>query len=257
MVLRGTVYSRTLEMETGLTVITPNDYGQAETYRVCYVLHGLCGGSADFSNYSMLPYFAYDKDIVFICPEVHRSFYTDTAYGMKYFTYVSEELPRLTNLVFRVSASREDTAVIGCSMGGYGALKCALNRPETFGVCAAFAPGTVYMKEFLDGCRKSGQALFPDLYGVFGEELCCRETDDISALIEHFPAESEKPAIRLYCGKQDWLYATSRRLSETLKTHDFPFTYEEFEGKHDFYSFNEGVRRFVEAWKKNEKPHEG
>ena len=65
MVLRGSVYSNTLNMETGLSVITPNDYGQTNRYRVCYVLHGLCGGNGDYSNYTMLPYFAYDKDILF------------------------------------------------------------------------------------------------------------------------------------------------------------------------------------------------
>lgn len=251
MVLRGTVYSRSLEMETGLTVITPNDYGQAKVYRVCYCLHGLCGGNQDFSNHTNLSYLAYDKDIIFLCPEVQRSFYMDTAYGMKYFTYVADELPHLAKLTFNISASREDTAVIGCSMGGYGALKLAFSKPETFGAVAAFAPGIIRLKEYLDEIRRTGKTDFPDLYGVLGKDLPYREKDDLAVLAKNYPKHMQKPDVFLYCGKEDWLHDSSIELSSLLKELSFPFIYEEYEGKHDFFAFNEGLKRFIEAWKKS------
>lgn len=251
MVLRGSVYSRTLEMETGLTVITPNDYGQAEKYRVCYVLHGLCGGNADFSNYTMLPYFAYDKDIIFICPEVQRSIYTDTEYGLKYFTYVSEELVHTAKLVFNISSKREDTAVMGCSMGGYGALKCALSRPDVFGWCGAFAPAFLYMTEYTDECRKNGKVEIPDLYGIFGRDLNCPPEDDIQKLVEKNANNTLKPKIFVTCGKDDFLLDDNRRFAEEMNNSGFDFKYEEIAGTHDFYSFNEGAKKFTDYFYNN------
>lgn len=250
MVLRGSVYSNVLEMETGISVITPNDYGQAEKYRVCYVLHGLCGGNADFSNYTMLPYFAYDKDIIFICPEVQRSFYADTEYGLKYFTYVAEELPHLAKLVFNISASREDTAVVGCSMGGYGALKCALTFPDVFGYCGAFAPGCLYLEEYLDECRKKEKIDFPDFYGIFGKNLEYKPENDIIHLLKNADKSEPKPKIFVTCGKDDWLLNDNLRFAEDIKKYSIDFTYTQIEGQHDFYSFNDGLKRFIDYFSK-------
>lgn len=251
MVLRGSVYSNTLGMETGLSVITPNDYGQAKRYRVCYVLHGLCGGNADFSNYTMLPYFAYDKDILFLCPEVQRSFYTDTDYGMAYFRYVCRELPHLAKLVFNISAEREDTAVIGCSMGGYGALKCALTAPETFGVCGALAPGCLFLKEYLEECRQKKEIDFPDFYGIFGKDLTYQPENDIIYLSQQLAADPkrEKPRLFISVGEQDWLLPDNRRFADFLRPLPFDLQYEEIPGEHDFYAFNEGIKRFISWWK--------
>ena len=248
MVLRGSVYSNTLDMETGLSVITPNDYGQAERYRVCYVLHGLCGGNGDYSNYTMLPYFAYDKDILFLCPEVQRSFYANTDYGMAYFSFVCDELPRIANLIFNISAKREDTAILGGSMGGYGALKCALTRPDRFGTCGAFAPAPLYLNEWLQKGQETGAPEFPDLFGIFGKTLTPREADDLPSLLRSFPQDMPKPALFLTVGKDDPFLSDCRRFRRNLQDAAIPFSYEEIDGGHDFYAFNAALRRFIEQW---------
>ena len=249
MVLRGSVYSNTLNMETGLSVITPNDYGQTNRYRVCYVLHGLCGGNGDYSNYTMLPYFAYDKDILFLCPEVQRSFYTDTDYGMAYFSFITEELPNLAKLVFNISAKREETAVVGGSMGGYGALKCALTHPEIFGACAAFAPAPLYLNEWLQKGRESGETEFPDLYGIFGKQLLSSDKDDLPSLLRAFSPDAPKPVLSITVGKDDPFLADCRRFHQELQSLAFPASYQEIDGGHDFYSFNAALRQFIEEWK--------
>jgi putative tributyrin esterase len=56
-------------------------------------------------------------------PQVH---------GGRYWTFLSEELPALVARFFRVSDRPQDTFVAGLSMGGYGALKWALRRPDQF-----------------------------------------------------------------------------------------------------------------------------
>ena len=54
------------------------------------------------------------------------------------FDYVSAELPELVYANF--PADPERTGIFGHSMGGHGALICAMKRPERFRSCSAFAP---------------------------------------------------------------------------------------------------------------------
>ena len=53
-------------------------------------------------------------------------------------SYVAEELPELVGARFPADASR--MGVFGHSMGGHGALVCALKHPARFRSCSAFAP---------------------------------------------------------------------------------------------------------------------
>lgn len=54
------------------------------------------------------------------------------------FDYASRELPELIFANFPADAGR--AGVFGHSMGGHGALLCALKQPERFRSCSAFAP---------------------------------------------------------------------------------------------------------------------
>ena len=53
-------------------------------------------------------------------------------------SYVAEELPELVGA--RFPADKNRMGVFGHSMGGHGALTCALKHPQRFRSCSAFAP---------------------------------------------------------------------------------------------------------------------
>lgn len=55
MILRGHFFSSTLEMETGISLLLPKTDGERRPYKVVYLLHGLCGRSGDWIDYTMLP----------------------------------------------------------------------------------------------------------------------------------------------------------------------------------------------------------
>ena len=78
-------------------------------------------------------------------PEGHHSFYSNMVYGGKYFTYLTEELPKVLAATFQISTRREDTFIAGLSMGGYGALMCGLRRPDRYGGCAGFALSLIHI----------------------------------------------------------------------------------------------------------------
>ena len=72
-------------------------------------------------------------------PEVQRSFYTTGKVGIDYFHYVADELPAICGKWFHLDQRRENTFIAGESMGGYGAVKIALNRPGRYEAVASLS----------------------------------------------------------------------------------------------------------------------
>ena len=253
MILRGNVYSKKLEMETGITVIAPNDYRNNEPYQVVYLLHGLMGRSGDWADYTMLPEYAKDYHAVFIMPEAARSFYFDMRYGLQYFSYVKDELPLICQSIFNISAEREDTAVMGASMGGYGALKCALSSPEKYGYCCAFSSACLFMKEALENqglevMKKEtrelhGDQLVIDFEAALGENLDWAEKDDILELAKRAKDQPLRPKIYCTCGTEDYLHEDHLKFREKMAMLDLDFCYEEWTGSHNWYFFNESIEK--------------
>ena len=251
MILKGSVFSNILNMETGLTVLAPNHIKQEGSYKIVYLLHGLCGSSGDWLNYTMLPVYAGEYDVIFVMPEVARSFYTDMRYGLKYFTYVTDELPKICKSIFNISAKREDTLVVGSSMGGYGALKCALSKPEQYGACCAFSSACLFLKEGLDAQRKDpegmkaiyGEQLINDFYAAFGENLEWSPDNEILELARKVSDQPVKPKVYLTCGISDYFRQDNQRFSNEMKDLNLDFEYEEWEGEHNWHFFDEAIKR--------------
>ncbi|MDY4609985.1 MAG: alpha/beta hydrolase-fold protein [Sphaerochaetaceae bacterium] len=256
MILKGSVSSHILEMETGITVITPADIVPEQSRKVVYLLHGLYGGNGDWVNYTMLPYFAWDYRATFIMPEVARSFYTDMEHGQRFFTYITEELPRLCEGTFNISSKREDTAVIGVSMGGYGALKAALTVPSRYGCCCAMSSVWLFLKESLEDLRtergrkvalaRYGKQMVDDMHSIFGDDLAWRPDCELLELAKQTQQERGKPRIYCACGTEDYLRADNLRFAAEMEKLELDFTYEEWKGRHDWYFFNEALKKSLE-----------
>jgi S-formylglutathione hydrolase FrmB len=226
---------------------------------VIYLFHGLRGHHGSWLDNSMLPVFAKDYNAVFIMPDAEKSFYTDMKYGGKFFTWVGKELPALCKKVFHISAKRVDTALIGWSLGGYGALKCALSYPGRYGFCGAISSSPLYLKKIVGALRSRGgewaredpanAALLLDLYAALGEDLPYNPANDVSELAKRASRAAHRPAIYSACGRSDALYAENLRFRDDMKKLKFDFTFEEWDGGHDWEFFNKALRRALEKWR--------
>jgi len=258
MILRGYYRSDTLHTTENIQFIIP-DSGTGP-FRVVYLLHGLHGNQGTWIDDTMLPYYSRKYDAIFVIPEAGRSFYCDQKYGRKYFSFMSEELPRISRTIFNISTRWEDTAVMGCSMGGYGALKLALSKPDQFGFCGSIAAACIYLQPILDGLRedpdsyrKKGpeeEAILGDLYAIYGDDLEYLPENDISALVKNFPAGKPMPTIYSTCGTEDNLREENLKLKDAMQDTAFDFTYEEWSGGHEWYFFNEALKKTLEFWYK-------
>jgi S-formylglutathione hydrolase FrmB len=263
MILRGDYRSGILHTTVNVQFLIPEKGSQTEVekpYKVVYLLHGLHGNEGSWLNNSMLPYYGKKYNVIFVMPEAGRSFYCDLKYGRKYYTFITDELPQICKRIFNISSRREDTAVMGYSMGGLGSLKLALTKPEQYGFCGAISSACLYFGPILEKLRMDitsylkleteAEDILKDLYNIYGESLEYRKDGDILELVKNFPADKPKPKIYAVCGTEDNLYKDNLKFNEEMKETTFDFTFEEWPGGHDWYFFNEALKKTLEFWHK-------
>lgn len=240
-ILEMSYYSVALKQSVTLNVILPeiNKYADGVgredgEYKTLYLLHGLSGEFSHWLRYTSIERYAKKYNIAVVMPNVNRSWYTDTAYGINYFTFVTEELPLVCRSYFKgMSDKREDNFIAGLSMGGYGAVKAALVCPEVFGGCASLSGS-------LDITRRGRPYDLEEWRGIFGFDLESAAQlegtkHDVFALTEQNKKDG-KPFAKmfLWCGTEDSLISVNRNYRDLLCKLNIEHTYKESEGDHSW-----------------------
>ena len=242
-----TYRSAALKMNVTVSVVLPEKKGGAGapgegTFKTLYLLHGLTDNHTDWIRKSNIERYAMEHGIAVVMPEVARSWYTDTRYDMKYFTFVADELPAVCRSYFKgMSPRREDNLIAGLSMGGYGALKVALRRPDAFCACAALSGS-------LDITRQGRPYLLEEWQSLFGydlkdaSELKGSEHDVFALARKNHEAGVAFPKLYLWCGLQDSLIEVNRAYHAMLEELHVPHRFEESEGDHSWPWWDRHIR---------------
>ena len=240
-------FSQMLGMQTEAYVVIPQKStngeigikgnGSGKDYKCLYLLHGLSDDHTIWLRRTSIERYAADYGICIVMPSGGRSFYTDMKYGAKYFSYITEELPRVISEFLKVSGKREDTYIAGLSMGGYGALKAALKKPETY--CAAAGLSSVADIK----CGMFEDALLP----VFGDGINIPDEEDLFFLAEKTDKTPVKPRIFMGVGTEDFLYDAYVKLKEKFEQYGYDFTYRESSGSHNWAFWDEYIQ-YVLKW---------
>ena len=123
--------SAALAHETAVNILLPEGCPEEDIPTV-FLLHGMHGDHSSWVRKTCIERYAAERRLAVVMPDGENSFYADMKYGKKYFTYVSEELVDYVRKILRLSRKRERTFVCGLSMGGYGAFKLAMKKPEQY-----------------------------------------------------------------------------------------------------------------------------
>ncbi len=240
-------YSQMLGMQTEAYVVVPQKStvgeigikGKSDSteYKCLYLLHGLSDDHSIWLRRTSIERYAAQYGICVVMPCGGKSFYTDMKYGMKYFSYITEELPSVISEFLKVSTKREDTYIAGLSMGGYGALKAALRRPDRYSAAAGIS-SVADIK-----VRKFDEVLVP----VFGEGKNIPDEEDLFFLAEKTNKGIMKPRIFMGVGTEDFLYDSNVKLKEKFETLDYDFTYRESQGAHTWEFWDEYIQ-YVLKW---------
>ncbi len=239
--VRCDFFAETLGLSTSMTVILPQQtagqIGLSGTARaqppVLYLLHGLSDDDTIWLRRTSIERYVAPLGLAVIMPQVHRSFYTDEAYGNRYWTFLAEELPALVRQFFRLSERREETFVAGLSMGGYGAFKWALRQPERFAAAAS-----------LSGALDIGQrfGVFPHIFG----DRPLSGSDDLLWLLDRADPAT-LPRLYLCCGTEDFLYDENVRFRDACRAKGVPVTVDFGPGEHEWGYWDTKIQEVL-AW---------
>lgn len=237
--LRCDFRSEVMDMNTSMTVVLPEGVPQSEI-RVIYLLHGLADNCTGWSRYTSVERYARAHNVALVIPEVQRGFYTDMDQGIPYFTFVHEELPEICRNFFGFSPEREKNFIMGLSMGGYGALKCALRTPERYAAAAAFS-AVADIAEYVVVSESNRS----QLWAIFGQGLTVPDDCDLLKLAGAAEA-SALPKLYMACGEQDALFSGNTRLAALLEEKGADIRFEHWEGIHDWVFWDTAVCRAMD-----------
>ncbi len=243
-------YSYYLGMESSAQVILPDSRpykmqrNRDKKHPVLYLLHGQFDDDTSYIRKSLIETYVQDLDLIIVMPNVHRSFYTNCRAGHEYYNFIVDELPVIIENFFPASEKREDRFIAGLSMGGYGALKAALNSPEKYAACASMSGAIDPIESNTN--REAKEYPVPDMEenirNVFGSEAEFRnsENDLYFRLRELDKRNVPKPRFLLTCGTDDFLLEQNRKFIQVfrqeIKTIDCIF--KESPGSHNWSYWN-------------------
>lgn len=213
--------SSALGKSTNINIIIPE--GAEKGGKVLYLLHGHSDNNSAWMRFTSIERYAMALGIAVVMPDADVSFYSDVKYGLKYYTYISEELPSYIARTFRLSAKCEDTYIAGLSMGGYGALKIALSNPEKYAGAASLS-GALDVA-FRVNVIKQWTDVF---YKICGDENLETSRHNLFNLVEEISDNPVKPKIYVVCGREDFLYRDNCNFDKFIagKGFDYKFVIE-------------------------------
>ena len=240
-------FSDVLGVQTPVDVIIPEGKqgigvdaaGEEKLPAVLYLLHGYSDDQTIWQRRTSVERYAASHNLAIVMPGVNHSFYCNEEYGERYWDYVSQELPMMMHRFFRLSDKPEDTFVAGLSMGGYGAMKLALNQPERFGAAASFS-GAVDIAS----TRQRHNHNWKRITG--GKSIKGTENDLFHMLKANEEAE-HKPRLYVSCGTADFLYGQHKKFIPALKKAGWDVTaWEEPDATHEWGFWDREIRKFIE-----------
>ncbi|HEX2937843.1 MAG TPA: alpha/beta hydrolase family protein [Ruminiclostridium sp.] len=224
----GSIFSESLGVSTSVCVLLPTDTEKTPKsgFPVLYLLHGIFENHTAWLRSTSVDLLAQRYGFAVIMPEAGRSYYTDMKYGLKYFSYISDELPNFCRKSFNISKECGKTFIAGTSMGGYGALKAGLRRPDIFGAFAGLS-GAADIKKRADDYKNR-----PEMRAAFGEPAVLPDDDDLFKLAEK--RDNIRHPVLIHCGLSDTRLEENRALYKKLIENGFDVTYKETDGGHDW-----------------------
>ncbi|UOQ86352.1 alpha/beta hydrolase [Gracilibacillus salinarum] len=250
--LKCDFFSEVLMISTSMTVILPentdnqiglNNNKYAGNIPVLYLLHGLSDDHTIWTRRTSIERYAAEYGIAIVMPQVDHSFYTDMAFGKQYWTFLSEELPKVARSFFPISAAREDNFVAGLSMGGYGAFRWALRKPEQFAAAASLS-GVMDIASHAKSKQPDENPVANVMYLAFGERDLAGTDHDLFALVRK---KEDLPALFQACGTEDFLWEENKKFAQFTKDHHIPVATSFSAGAHEWGFWDDKIQEVL-AW---------
>jgi S-formylglutathione hydrolase FrmB len=207
------VPTRNLPLAVPVLVSTPPSYGQEplRRYPALYFLHDGGGDEAVLFRQGAID--ALDAamrageipEMLVVCPRGAGTWWVDAQDGThRMAAFLSDDLVPFIDAAYRTQATRARRLAAGISMGGYGALRWALGRPDLFAAAGGLSPAIQQL------CVPSVTAMpffiRPSLKAVFGADPVAnvlRKNDLYQILLDDPTLAARAPFLSVRCGTED------------------------------------------------------
>ena len=156
-VIKTSYYSTTCEKDRNVNIVLPADYSEDKKYPVLYILHGIFGDENSMTDsgtniivpiQNMMAEGLADE-MILVFPYMYASKTQDVCTAIdndnvaaydNFVNDLADDLMPFMEANYSVATGRDNTAIIGFSMGGRESLAIGLQRPDLFGYVGAIAP---------------------------------------------------------------------------------------------------------------------
>lgn len=235
-------------LEVSVDVLVPEGTVPEHGHRILWLLHGMSDDETMWQRRTSIERYADLHKIAVVMPAVQLSCYSDMTHGFPYYTYLTEELPQVMRSLLPLSARREDQYIAGLSMGGEGAFKIGLSKPEQYAAIGCLSAGA-----FNHPWTETYQTEDPFSYRMY----LCHDGKTLDGIPEDCFGNAEKilsegkPVPRIYhaIGSGDFLLESAhatRSFFESLDGNPFGYFYEEHPGAHTWEFWDSHIIRFLD-----------
>lgn len=246
-------YSAVLEMQRAMDVILPqkqNGVGLTSTsgnekYPVLYLLHGGSDDHTIWQRRTSIERYATQKGIAVVMPSNDLGFYADMKYGFDFFLHTADELPGIVHEFFPgISDKPEDTFAAGLSMGGFGAFKLGILRPDKFAAVASLSGAVDLLWSYPEDKPDEEPGVFGQIYGS-RNDLIGSENDLLFQMEKLLKSGKPMPRFYMACGTEDFLYETNAAFRDRFIDR-MDLTYYEEPGVHEWGFWDRNIQRVLE-----------
>lgn len=227
------------------SILLPEGYDKDldKRYPVVYMLHGFGESGKDWSSWisaikSMEG--AGLQQMIYVFPNCNDSYYCNYYDGKAmYMDMIVKELVPLIDNTYRTIADREHRAVMGYSMGGFGAMVLPLKNPDVFSISVplsmSFRTDEQYMTESQSGWDSQWGKIFGGR-GKAGEERLTDYYKEHCPFYQFIPENKEelsKVKWFFHCGDdEEQLLIANDNLHVQLRDYDFEHEFRISDGGH-------------------------
>ena len=219
---------------------------------VLWLLHGASDDHTIWQRRTSIERYVAPLGIAVVMPAVQLSFYTNMQSGGRYFDYITQELPEIMRDFFHFSARREDNFVAGLSMGGYGAFKVALSRPEQYAAAASLSGAldinALIRRRAKDPAPNQDPQRAKLMELIFGNlrKIKGSQHDLLHLLQKNMEEKVKLPALYVTCGTEDFLYADNLTFRDQAARLGVKLTYHEEPGVHEWGFWDRNIQKVLE-----------
>jgi putative tributyrin esterase len=220
--------------------------------QVVYLLHGNGGGFHDWSNYSDVARFA-ESGLLLVMPEGGSSYYTNAVDPPRdrFEDYIVQDLISDVESRFPVALGRANRAVVGVSMGGFGAIKLALQHPDLFAFAGGISSALDVPRRGFSIKRLHQSRQYNSIFGPSGSQAR-RDNDPFSLVRSTSPGSA--PYFFLTCGEQEGLLPVNREFAALLAQRHFRYEFHTVRGAHDWNQWNAWLPTLFKSLSEHMKP---